>query len=68
MVYPNLEAELKRNGISRKTIAKDFGLALSTVYSRLSGRTALTVSFADALRKRYKIAVPLDELFAETRQ
>lgn len=66
MMFPNLEAELKRRGITRGKIAQDFNLAISTVYARLSGRSPLSVSFAKELKSTYEINVPLEELFDET--
>ena len=64
-MFPNLEAELKRRGISRRMIAQDFGLAISTVYSRLAGKSSLPVSFAKQKKSFYEISVPLEELFEE---
>ena len=64
-MFPNLEAELKRRGISRRMIAQDFGLATSTVYARLAGKSPLSVSFAKEIKTVYEIDVPLEELFEE---
>lgn len=64
-MFPNLEAELKRRGITRVMIAQDFNLAISTVYSRLSGKSPIPVSFAKGLKSTYEINVPLEELFEE---
>jgi len=65
-MFPNLEAELKRRDISRMKIAQDFGLAISTVYARLSGKSPIPVSFAKKIKSAYKINVPLEELFEES--
>lgn len=65
-MFPNLEAELKRRDISRMKIAKDFGLAISTVYARLTGKSPMPVSFAKQIKSVYEINVPLDELFEES--
>lgn len=65
-MFPNLEAELKRRGITRGMIAQDFGLAISTVYARLSGKSPLSVSFAKDIKSAYEINVPLEELFEES--
>ncbi|HRX59585.1 MAG TPA: helix-turn-helix transcriptional regulator [Eubacteriales bacterium] len=66
MFYPNLEAELKRRGVTRLQIADDFGLSISTVSCRLTGKSQIPLTFAEDLKRRYSIEVPLEELFAGT--
>jgi len=65
MAFPNLEAELKRRGVTRSIIAQDFGLSISTVSARLTGKSPLPMSFAKKIKSVYSIDIPLEELFAE---
>lgn len=65
MLFPNLEAELKRRGVTRASMAKDFDLAISTVSARLSGISPMPMAFAKEIKKKYSIDVPLEELFIE---
>lgn len=65
MRYPNLEAELKRRGVTRLMISNDLNLAISTVSARLTGKSSISMQFAKDLKKQYGISIPLDELFAE---
>ena len=64
-MFPNLEAELKRRDISRNKLAEDLGIAVSTVYARLSGKSPMPVAFAKRIKRTYEINVPMDELFEE---
>lgn len=40
-MYPNIEAERVRNGLSREELARKIGISLSTYYNWLAGRTAI---------------------------
>ena len=62
-MYPALEAELARRALTRQRIADDFKIAISTVSSRLTGKTDMPFSFAVSLRKKYEIDIPLEVLF-----
>jgi plasmid maintenance system antidote protein VapI len=50
ILYPNLEAELARAGIDKKEIAKVIGKSKNTIYSRLNGKTELTLSEARIIK------------------
>lgn len=67
-MFPNLEAELKRRDISRIKFAEDLGIAVSTAYARLSGKSPMPVAFAKRIKRTYEIDVPMDELFEEVRK
>ncbi|MBQ2771076.1 MAG: helix-turn-helix transcriptional regulator [Clostridia bacterium] len=63
MLYPNLEAELKRRNITRRMIADDFEVSLSAVSDRLNGNSPVSMAFAKSIKARYEIDVPLEILF-----
>lgn len=63
-MYRNLEAELARNGITRKEIAKIIGCSTSTVSQKMSGKSSFTMPEARALQKVLGIDKPIDYLFA----
>jgi DNA-binding XRE family transcriptional regulator len=50
ILYPNLEAELARAGIDKKELAKVIGKSKNTLYSRLNGKTELTLSEARIIK------------------
>ena len=50
VIYPNLEAELARAGIEKKDLAAVLGISKNTLYSRLNGKTELTLSEARIIR------------------
>lgn len=49
-IYPNLEAELARANINKKDLAAVVGVSKNTLYSRLNGKTDLTLSEARIIR------------------
>lgn len=46
MLYPNLEAELKRCDITKDELGKAIGVSRSNVYTRLTGKKEFTISEA----------------------
>ena len=40
-MYPNIEAERVRKGISREKLAEELNVSISTYYNWLAGRTAI---------------------------
>lgn len=50
MIYPNLEAELARLEIKKVELAKLIGKSPNTIYSKLNGKTELTLSEARLIR------------------
>jgi transcriptional regulator with XRE-family HTH domain len=54
MLYRNLEAELKRKGITRRKLANLLGINIMTVSSKLNGKSELKFDEAK------KIAAELD--------
>ena len=48
--YPNLEAELARNGINKNELAKVLKMSQDTLYGRLNGKTKLTLDEARVIK------------------
>ena len=59
----NLEAEMKRKGISRKDIAELLGLTYRTIHSRFNGETEWTFRECVKVRDTYFPGMKLEELF-----
>lgn len=59
----NLEAEMKRYGISRKDIAQLLGVSYSTVHSRFNGTSQWLYEECVAIQKEYFPNSELDYLF-----
>ena len=51
--YPGLRAEMSRNGDTQPILAKELNIALSTFWSKISGRNDWTISEIEFLCKRY---------------
>lgn len=60
----NLEAEMKRNKISRSDIANLLGLSYRTIHSRFNGETEWGYSECIKVRDTYFPDMSLDYLFA----
>lgn len=63
VTYPNLEAELARNGLTREDIATALGLHPSGVYLMLSGKRNISVSRATEIRDKLFPGKAIDYLF-----
>lgn len=63
MLYPNLEAEMKRMNYTRDNVAKALDCSVSAVYKMLSGKQRLTISQAMKLRDELLPGLPVDYLF-----
>lgn len=66
MAYPNLEAEMRRNGITKTDLAAFLGRSLPTISGWTHGENG-GFSVADAMRVRehYFKGLSLDYLFAD---
>ena len=51
-MYRNLEAELKRKGITRKMLADKLGINIATVSAKLTGKAKLTFDEATTIAKQ----------------
>ena len=66
MNYPNLEAEMKRSGITGETIAKGLGIGRNTLSSWMNGAdAAFPIIKAKQTRDMFFSGQSLDYLFAE---
>lgn len=59
----NLEAEMKRKGISRNDIAKDLNLSYRTIHSRFNGESEWSYSECVKIRDDFFNGMSLDYLF-----
>lgn len=59
----NLEAEMKRNAISRNDIANLLGVSYRTIHSRFNGESEWTYSECIKVRNKYFPSMSLDYLF-----
>lgn len=60
----NLEAEMKRNGISRADIAQTLNVSYSTIHSRFNNNSEWLYSECVVIRDTYFPDCTLDYLFA----
>lgn len=67
-MYPNLEAEMTRNGIKNEDIAKAIGRDERTVRNKRSGATEFTFSEALAIRDKFFPSLTLEYIFKQLKQ
>lgn len=65
-MYRNLEAELKRNEITREQLAQLLGVTVSTMSEKLTKPNRLKVHEARMIRKTFFPNLTLDYLFEES--
>ena len=63
MVYPNLKAEMARQGYTGSDIAKALGIHVSGAYLLLSGKRSLPIRKAMQIRNELFPGMTLDYLF-----
>lgn len=63
MRYSNLEAEMKRQDITRGDLAKQLNLTPTTMSLKLNGKAKLTLAEAIHIKKIVKTDIPLEDLF-----
>jgi transcriptional regulator with XRE-family HTH domain len=64
-MFPNLNAEMARIGMTRKELAFALGRTTATMSQKLTGKTNLSLDEAFAIKKAIGTDIPLDELFAK---
>ncbi len=68
LLYPNIHAELARNGLTVSMLAKYMGMTSQNVYNKLNGKTAITEKDMKDLQEFFKAkgggAFTLDYLFS----
>lgn len=65
-MFKNLDAELKRSGMTRGDLAKALNLASSTMSLKLNGKAIITLSEAKKIKKILNVDMPIEELFSTT--
>ena len=64
----NLEAEMKRSGVSRKDLASYIGCSYRTIHSRFNGESNWTYAECVAIRDHFWPGLELDYLFPYRRE
>ena len=67
-MYPNLEAEMTRNGIKNEDIAKAIDRDERTVRNKRSGATEFTFNEALAIRDKFFPSLTLEYIFKQLKQ
>lgn len=65
MMYKNLKAEMARNSVLGKDIAKALGIRQATISSRLTGKTEFSYKEAKRIKDTFFPNVELEYLFEE---
>lgn len=67
LLYPNINAELARNGLTVAMLADFMGMTVQNLYGKLKGKTAITEKDMKAIQEFFKAkgggAFTLDYLF-----
>ena len=63
MIFPNLEAELRRSGISKKEMSERLGLPYGTLFQKLSGARKTSIPDAYKIRDTLFPGMKIDYLF-----
>lgn len=63
--YPNLRAEMARNGVSVRDMETALNMPANRTYARLSGRTPFTLREAIKLRSTFFPALTIEYLFEQ---
>ena len=64
-MYPNLRAEMARKNISTVELAEKCGMATTTMYDKVNGKTPITLDNAIAIKKALDVDMPVEVLFAK---
>jgi len=65
-MYRTLEAEIVRQGLNKKILAKDLGMSYGTLLAKLKGEYSFTLDEAIKFKKVVSVGMPIDDLFART--
>ena len=63
-MFSNLEAEIKRKGLTKAELAKKMSLAPSTLSAKLHNKAFFTLPEAREIKEILGVDIPLEELFA----
>lgn len=64
-MFPNLEAEMARNGIKRAKLAKEIGMSYSTLGSKMNGKGIFTLPDMKKIKAAIGTTLPMEILFDE---
>ena len=67
-MYRNLEAELKRAGVTKAALAKALNIAPSTMSAKFAGASLFTIKDAKQIKELLGVGIPLEELFANEKE
>lgn len=62
-LFPNLIAEMARIGINKSELAQIIGISVSSIYSKLNGKTNFTLEDMEKISARFQMS--LDYLFTK---
>lgn len=65
-VYQNLQAEMKRQGVSKRDVLRALKMDERTLANRFSGKRPFKISEAFAIRNQFFPGASIDYLFGET--
>lgn len=65
--YPNINAELSRNGLNAAMLADFLGMTRQNIYNKLNGKTTFTLKDMESIQEFFKVKTgglfTLDYLF-----
>ncbi|NCB52868.1 MAG: XRE family transcriptional regulator [Clostridia bacterium] len=62
-MFRNLDAELKRKGMTRGDLAKAMNITPSTMSMKLNGKSGLTLNEAMRIKAILDVDIPIEQLF-----
>ena len=62
-MFRNLDAELKRKGMTRGDLAKAMNITPSTMSMKLNGKSGLTLNEALRIKGILEVDIPIEQLF-----
>lgn len=65
VVYPNLDAEMIRQDLTYREIARRLGMSKTKVLDKLGGTRLIDKEMAEAIRELLQVEMPIEELFAK---
>lgn len=68
MKYPNLNAELARQGVTITEVADHLGITIATMSNKKNGNYEFTLTQAKQIKAYLKTDIPLEELFEENEE
>ena len=64
-IYPNLEAEMARIGLKRKSLAEVLNVRVATIYDKLNGKYPFTLDEALKIKETFFPNLTVDYLFSK---